>query len=429
MASDAIAVDKAVPIEGDKAETPPAETEASLFSSYIGLSFALFLGLLPKLSLSYVSSLQSRNRILATKLFEAEDQLRTLRSRGKEDAKANARVAEIFAGHRARWQQEDRRLLLRVDAAEAEISGLRARLEETERERANLNAALQRLEREVAERDEMLEFMARKEEGGGGGLDSVEDSGTGGGFTRVRVPEERLLARNGKLVAIQQNSNERELFMPSEGMKQWTDQSSGWQNMLYDSLDTTNSMKHLVARRESPWKVDSESSGISTKLKLLEEELVYLEKVGAGDLSKITSLMRKQAKRYQSLAGKVDALCRKMRMNEPCDPTLTPEFRTQRQTEFLLEAFRLQNCASETRQKLSSVQAESIRRPLGDGLTAEAKSSARKSLDSVRNKFKEIQRSLEIWLARTMGDLEGILARDGASRVREYCLSPFPFVY
>ncbi|XP_042412261.1 uncharacterized protein LOC122001537 isoform X1 [Zingiber officinale] len=202
--------------------------------------------------------------------------------------------------------------------------------------------------------------------------------------------------------------------LSTEGMKQWTDQSIGWQDMMYDSLDTTNSMKHLVARREPPWKVDSESSGISTKLKLLEEELVYLEKVGTGDLSKITSLMRKQAKRYQSLAGKVEALCRKMRMNEPCDPTLTPEFRTQRQTEFLLEAFHLQNCASETRQKLSSVQAESIRRPLGDGLTAEAKSSARKSLDSVRNKFKEIQRSLEIWLARTMGDLEGILARDGA---------------
>lgn len=229
MASDAIAVGEAVAIEGDKAEAPPAETEASLFSSYIGLSFALFLGLLPKLSLSYVSSLQSRNRILATKLFEAEDQLRTLRSRGKEDAKANARVAEIFAGHRARWQQEDRRLLLRVDAAEAEISGLRARLEETERERADLNAAIERLEREVAERDEMLEFMTRKEEVGGVGLDLVEDSGTGGGFTRVRVPEERLLARNGKLVAIQQNSNGRELFMPSEGMKQWSDQSSGWQ--------------------------------------------------------------------------------------------------------------------------------------------------------------------------------------------------------
>lgn len=226
MASDAIAVDEAAPIERKKEEVPPAETEASLFSSYIGLSFALFLGLLPKLSLSYVSSLQSRNRILATKLFEAEDQLRTLRSRGKEDAKANARVAEIFAGHRARWQQEERRLLLRVDAAEAEISGLRARLAEMERKRADLSAAMERLEREVAERDEMLEFMARKEEGG---LDLVEDSGTGRGFTRVRVPEERLLARNGKLVATQQNSNGWELFMPSEGMKQWSDQSSGWQ--------------------------------------------------------------------------------------------------------------------------------------------------------------------------------------------------------
>ncbi|KAG6502841.1 hypothetical protein ZIOFF_035130 [Zingiber officinale] len=428
MASKAIAVDKAVPIEGDKAETPPAETEASLFSSYIGLSFALFLGLLPKLSLSYVSSLQSRNRILATKLFEAEDQLRTLRSRGKEDAKANARVAEIFAGRRARWQQEDRRLLLRVDSAEAEISGLRARLEETERERADLNAALERLER-----DEMLEFMARKE-GGGGGLDLVEDSGTGGGFTRVKVPEEKLLARNGKLVAIQQKKGAVHAFGRHETVDRSVYWMAGFQSylmldMMYDSLGTTNSMKHLVARRESPWKVDSESSGISTKLKLLEEELVYLEKVGTGDLSKITSLMRKQAKRYQSLAGKVDALGKKMRMNEPCDPTLTPEFRTQRQTEFLLEAFHLQNYASETRQKLSSVQAESIRRPLGDGLTAEAKSSARKSLDSVGNKFKEIQRSLQIWLARTMEDLEGILARDGSSRVREYCLSPFPFVY
>ncbi|XP_042392867.1 uncharacterized protein LOC121984129 isoform X2 [Zingiber officinale] len=218
MASKAIAVDKAVPIEGDKAETPPAETEASLFSSYIGLSFALFLGLLPKLSLSYVSSLQSRNRILATKLFEAEDQLRTLRSRGKEDAKANARVAEIFAGRRARWQQEDRRLLLRVDSAEAEISGLRARLEETERERADLNAALERLER-----DEMLEFMARKE-GGGGGLDLVEDSGTGGGFTRVKVPEEKLLARNGKLVAIQQKKGAVHAF----GRHETVDRSVYW---------------------------------------------------------------------------------------------------------------------------------------------------------------------------------------------------------
>jgi hypothetical protein len=32
---------------------------------------------------------------------------------------------------------------------------------------------------------------------------------------------------------------------------------------------------------------------------------------------------------------------------------------------------------------------------------------------------------LEIWLARILGDLEGMLARDGASRIREYFLSPY----
>lgn len=65
-------------------------------------------------------------------------------------------------------------------------------------------------------------------------------------------------------------------------------------------------------RRESPWKVDGESTGVSSKLKLLEQELVNLERIGKTDLSKMPSLLRKQAKRYQALAGKIDDLCRRM---------------------------------------------------------------------------------------------------------------------
>lgn len=65
-------------------------------------------------------------------------------------------------------------------------------------------------------------------------------------------------------------------------------------------------------RRESPWKVDGESTGVSSKLKLLEQELLNLEKVGKSNLSKAPSLMRKQAKRYQALAGKIDDLCGRM---------------------------------------------------------------------------------------------------------------------
>jgi hypothetical protein len=111
--------------------------------------------------------------------------------------------------------------------------------------------------------------------------------------------------------------------------------------------------------------------------------------------------------------------------SDPCDSTLSSEFRTQRQTEFLLEAFHLQHRATETRQKLSTLQAETAKSSFGDELTAEAKMCTRRALSSIRNNFKEIQRSLEIWLARILGDLEGMLARDGASRIREYFLSPY----
>lgn len=168
-----------------------------------------------------------------------------------------------------------------------------------------------------------------------------------------------------------------------------------------------------------------ESSGVPAKLQLLEQELINLEKIGNGDLSKIPLVMRKQVKRYQTLAGKIDDLCKRMQTSDPCDSTLSSEFRTQRQTEYLLEAFHLQHRATETRQKLSALQAETAKGSFGDELTAEAKMSTRRALSSIRNNFKEIQRSLEIWLARILGDLEGMLARDGASRIREYFLSPY----
>ena len=114
--------------------------------------------------------------------------------------------------------------------------------------------------------------------------------------------------------------------------------------------------------------------------------------------------------------------------SDPCEPTLSSEFRTQRQTEFLLEAFRLQQRASETGQKLMALQTEIGKSHHRDELGSQAAMVTRRSLDSIRNNLKEIQRNLEIWLARIIGDLEGILASDGASRVREYYISRYPFI-
>ena len=73
----------------------------------------------------------------------------------------------------------------------------------------------------------------------------------------------------------------------------------------------------FLYRRESPWKVDGESTGVPSKLKVLEEELLNWEKVGKSNSPKVSSSMRKQAKRYQDLAAKIDELCRRMVILKP----------------------------------------------------------------------------------------------------------------
>ncbi|KAF8380779.1 hypothetical protein HHK36_028273 [Tetracentron sinense] len=452
-------------------ETPKPSNENKLLSSYLGISFAFFLGFLPRSSISLVSTLQSRNRSLSLKLFQAEEQLRQMKSRRKEDSKANARVVEIFASHRNGWQQEERKLLQQIEASAEEIALLRAKIDEVEKSEAELRICVEKLQREVDDSEEMINFMSRKtddddftvgsdervetkeeseagaygsQHGGDYGR-SMEENGEFGDycsdfsrFGKLRVSEgldpisqECFLEGGGETEEMsvlygQQNCFNRD-FLPS-APKVWMERASTWQDVQYESLESVYHMKHFVARRESPWKVDGESTGVSPKLKLLEQELLNLERIGKSELSKVPSLMRKQAKRYQALAGKIDDLCRRMQVSDPCEPTLSSEFRTQRQTEFLLEAFRLQQRAMETGQKLTALQTETAQSHIGEEIGGQAKLGTRRSLDSIRNNLREIQRNLEIWLARIMGDLEGILARDGASRVREYYISGYPFV-
>ncbi|KAJ0989879.1 hypothetical protein J5N97_008235 [Dioscorea zingiberensis] len=392
----------------------------ALLSSYIGLSFAVFLGLLPRRSITLISSLQSHARVLSVELFRAEDKLRQLQSRRADDSKANARVVEIFSGQRLAWQREDRRLRDLLDSSNSEISVLKARIDELERSEADLRASVEVLQSEVSEREEMLEFMVRRAEG----EDDVEEE-IGeyfGDFSGVRVSEGMHpvpeLEEMTLSYAKQMKRYHPNFFGPPGGR----------QDSQSHSLKAMHNAKHFVARRETPWKLDGESTGVPSKLKLLEQELTNLEMVGKGDLSKTPSLMRKQAKRYQSLAAKIDDLCRRMQVSDPCEATLSQEFRTQRQTEFLLEAFRLQSGASDTREKLNQLEAEAMKCHPGSQLLGQAKMNTRRSLDSIRNNFKEIQRNLEIWLARIMGDLEGILARDGTSPLRDYYISRYPFV-
>ncbi|XP_075508458.1 uncharacterized protein LOC142545268 isoform X2 [Primulina tabacum] len=402
-----------------------------LLSSYLGLSFAIFIGSLPKNSISLLSTLRVNNKALTLELMQAEEHLRQLHSRRKEDSKANARVVEIFASHRHAWQQEEKRLLQQIDEVSEEIVFLKSKLEEFESVRAELEGDVQDLKRVVSERDEMLNFVSRSNfevEGSGGdcygdmevryGKDGVSEG------VELGVEECFLGAGLDEAGAVygQSTRGYSSDFLNSAASKFWSEKASPWQDMHYESLESQYNMKHFVAR-DSPWKVDADSTGVSSKLKLLEQELLNLERIGKTDLSKVPYQMRKQAKRYQALAGKIDDLCRKMQASDPCEPTISSNFRTQRQTEFLLEAFRLKQRASETSQKLMALQTKAGKSYREEEFEGQAKLTTMRALGSIIKEFKEIQRNLDIWLARIIGDLEGILSRDGTSRVREYYIS------
>ncbi|XP_027080112.1 uncharacterized protein LOC113779104 isoform X1 [Coffea eugenioides] len=421
------------------------ESFENLLSSYLGLSFITFLGFLPKNSVPLVSTLKSHNKDLSFKLRKAEEQLKQLHSRRKEDSKANARVVEIFASHRHAWQQEEKRLLQQIDESAEETAHLRGKVEDFEKLEAELRANIEELKRDVSERDEMLNFMNMNSYSGGGGDGGGREfyaemglrygGAKGGGLSEgVDLGVEECYLASGihgmeEMESLYGQNNGINSEVLSSASKFWAERGRLWQqDVQYESIEPVYNLKHFVARRESPWKVDGESTGVSSKLKFLEQELLNLEKIGKTDLSKMPSLLRKQAKRYQTLAGKIDDLCRRMQASDPSEPTASSEFRTQRQTEFLLEAFRLQQRASETSQKLIALQTEAGKTYQGNELEGQAKLGTKRSLDSIKNNFKEIQRNLEIWLARIIGDLEGILARDGASRVREYYISRYPFV-
>ncbi|MCL7027959.1 hypothetical protein MKW94_004216 [Papaver nudicaule] len=440
-------------------------------STYLGLSFSVFLGLLPKSSISLILSLQSRNRFLSLKLYQAEEQLKQMKSRRKEDSKANARVVEIFASHRNGWQQEERKLLQKIENSNDEISSLRERIDEFEKSEAELKSFVEKLEREIYERDEMINFMSRQtindDEDEDEDVyvddedDEKEDDEVGGNGNYGRGFEEEVI--NGEFSEVQclnyprfgkirvssegLDPNSEEYFDPRENdfggeqlgfvygkqngfIKNFAapprnvcaDRNSGWQDAKYDSPESLYHMKHFVSRRDSPWKADGESTGVPAKLKLVEQELPNLERIDKCEPSKVSMSIRKQAKRYHGLSGKIDDLCRRM-ANDPSEQALNG---SRRQTELLLEAYRLQQRAIETRQKLTTLQSETTNSHLGEDLDTHTKLSIRRSLDSIKNNFKEIQRNLEVWLARIMGELEGVLSREGASHAKEYFLSKFP---
>ncbi|KAK4277576.1 hypothetical protein QN277_015553 [Acacia crassicarpa] len=197
-------------------------------------------------------------------------------------------------------------------------------------------------------------------------------------------------------------------------------------------------------KHSSPWKMDLHALGVSYKIKRLKQQLVLVErltgkqandedaeasdggKAGMKAYFSLTSLLNKQAGRYQSLQEKTDDLCKRMHENELyANNGGLKAARTKEETEklghFLEETFQLQRYIVATGQKLMEIQSKIVSGFVGvaEEMEKNAGIDMKRFADSIRNMFLEVQRGLEVRTVRIIGDLEGTLACEGIIQWRK----------
>lgn len=222
-------------------------------------------------------------------------------------------------------------------------------------------------------------------------------------------------------------------------------------------VDKSTSVGNYLMRKGYPLKMDLHALGVSFKIKRSKQQLVMLEKLAATQAFKkatthedaidiaescekkcnnedeqhikgiglLASLLTKQLKRYQSLEEKTDDLCKRMHENDcggsvKSSSTGKTKVQTGALEHFLEETFQLQRYMVATGQKLLELQSRiacifvdnsELREPRGFDV--------RQFADGIRTLFREIQRGLEVRIARIIGDLEGTLACEGILNLRK----------
>ncbi|KAL6963438.1 hypothetical protein U1Q18_031789 [Sarracenia purpurea var. burkii] len=199
----------------------------------------------------------------------------------------------------------------------------------------------------------------------------------------------------------------------------------------------------------STWKMDIHALGVSYKLKRLKQQLLMLERLigkreGCEDkkdddnsrvlikgLHILMSLLNKQVSRYQSLEEKTDELCKRMHEDDldvgrGGSSIAKSKEETKALEHFLEETFQLQRYVVATGQKVMEIQSKvasgfvEAAEELLDGSAAGAGGfDMKRFADSVGTLFREVQRGLEVRIARIIGNLEGTLACDGIIHLRK----------
>ncbi|XP_016737301.1 interaptin isoform X1 [Gossypium hirsutum] len=196
----------------------------------------------------------------------------------------------------------------------------------------------------------------------------------------------------------------------------------------------------LSKTKSTLWRMDLQALGVSYKIKRLKQQLLLLERLtGKQETGEDTegssdngmkgfllslSLLNKQVSRYQCLQGKTDDLCKRMHDNDidmnqgDCSTTKKSKGDTRKLEHYLEETFQLQRYMVATGQKLMEIQPKIVSGFLGVELDKVHTIDMKRFSDNVRSLFQEVQRGLEVRIARIIGDLEGTLACDGMIRFR-----------
>lgn len=218
---------------------------------------------------------------------------------------------------------------------------------------------------------------------------------------------------------------------------------------------TSASLKCMLEGRDSSQKKDAEALSVSSKVEELERELEQLEimcktdgleLLNSKDVVPVTGhvengneneqvqstwalisavdLLKKQVKRYRSLIAQIEELCKRMydkdsfgSMNSSLNGGT--EEQTAAQELYLIETFQLQRYVVATGQKLMALQRRNLS-TLGasdNEFAPPAVLNIRESVENAKSHLREIQRIVEVWIARLIGDLEGTLARKGILHV------------
>nr|GMC98599.1 nucleoprotein TPR [Ipomoea batatas] len=252
--------------------------------------------------------------------------------------------------------------------------------------------------------------------------------------TAVNPPKDIILTLKYPVKEIQEEGASVALQPSSTGEEHFSTDSAR-------AAETSTSVDNAATKISPAWKVNLQALGVSCKIKMLKQQFLVLERLTgkqercenseSNDNAHFTmqgfyalmSVLNKQVARYESLQGKIDDLCKRMHQNNLDKASERFSIaRTKDQIKmlehFLEETFQLQRYIVATGQKLIEVQTK-----VASGLVGALQEVDRpdcfdmkRFADNIKTLFKEVQRGLEVRIARIIGDLEGTLACDGMTR-------------